>query len=118
MVKGELGNRKKVAPAIRRESNVGRGENREEVVLPCANRSLSAIGAVVERRHTLEFDGGLGGLKERDQVSRDFIVEAEVSERMRKRRKELSDRAIGNEVRRRCARLKRDIVNIVEVQNN
>ena len=118
MVKGEFGNRKKVAPTIRRESNVGRGENREEVVLPCANRSLSAVGAVVERRHTLEFDGGLGGLKERNQISGDFIVEAEVSERMRKRRKELSDRAIGSEVRRRCARLKRDIVNIIKVQNN
>ena len=37
---------------------------------------------------------------------------------MRKRRKELGDRAIGNEVRRRCARLKRDIVNIIKVQNN
>ena len=36
MVKGEFGNRKKVAPTIRRESNVGRGENRKEVVLPCA----------------------------------------------------------------------------------
>ena len=118
MVKGEFGNRKKVAPTIRRESNVGRGENREEVVLPCANRSLSAVGAVVERRHTLEFDGGLGGLKERNQISGDFIVEAEVSERMRQRRKELSDRAIGSEVGRRGARLKRDIVNVVTVQNN
>ena len=62
--------------------------------------------------------GGLGGLKERNQISGDFIVEAEVSERMRKRRKELSDRAIGSEVRRRCARLKGDIVNIIKVQNN
>jgi hypothetical protein len=97
---------------------VGRRENREEVVLPCANSALSAVGAVVERWHTLEFDGGLGGLKERNQISGDFIVEAEVSERMRKRRKELSDRAIGSEVRRRCARLKRDIVNIIKVQNN
>jgi len=97
---------------------VGRGENREEVVLPCANGAFSAVGAVVERRHALEFDGGLGGLKERDQISRDFIVEAEVSERMRKRRKELSDRAIGSEIRRRGARLKRDKVNVIEVQNN
>ena len=37
---------------------------------------------------------------------------------MRKRRKELSDRAIGSEVRRRCARLKRDKVNIIKVKNN
>ena len=37
---------------------------------------------------------------------------------MRKRRKELGDRAIGGEVRRRGARLKRDIVNVVKVQNN
>ena len=96
---------------------MGRGENREEVVLPCANRSLSAVGAVVERRHTLEFDGGLGGLKERNQISGDFIVEAEVSERMRKRSKELCDRAIGSEIRRRGARLKRDKVNVVEMKN-
>jgi hypothetical protein len=34
---------------------------------------------VVERRHALEFDGGLGGLKERDKISGDFIVEAEVT---------------------------------------
>jgi len=37
---------------------------------------------------------------------------------MRKRRKELGDRAIGSEARRRCARLKRDIVYIITVQNN
>jgi hypothetical protein len=34
---------------------------------------------VVERRHALEFDGGLRGLKERDKISGDFIVEAEVT---------------------------------------
>ena len=76
---------------------MGRRENREEVVLPCANGSLRSVGAVVEGRHALIFDWGLGGLEERNEISGDFIVEADVSERMRKRRKELCDRAIGSE---------------------
>ena len=80
MVKGEFGNRKKVAPAIRRESNVGRGENREEVVLPCANGSLRSVGAVVEGRNALIFDRGLGGLEEGSEISGYFIVEADVNE--------------------------------------
>ncbi len=40
-----------------------------------------------------------------------------MGERMGKRRKGLCDRAIGREIRRRCARLKRDKVNVVEVKN-
>jgi hypothetical protein len=99
---------------------VGRGENREEVVLPCANGSLRSVGAVVEGWNALIFDRGLGGLEEGSEISGDFIVKADVSERMRKRRKELGDRAIGSEIRRRDARLKRDKdkVNVIEVQNN
>ena len=97
---------------------MGRGENREEVVLPCANGALRSVGAVVEGRNALIFDRGLGGLEEGNEISGDFIVKADVSERMRKRRKELGDRAIGSEIRRRGARLKRDKVNVIEVQNN
>jgi hypothetical protein len=37
--------------------------------------------------------------------------------RSKKRRKELCDRAIGSEVRRRGARHKRDKVNVVEMNN-
>ena len=40
-----------------------------------------------------------------------------MGERMEKRRKELCDRAISSEIRRRCARLKRDKVNVVAVKN-
>jgi hypothetical protein len=97
---------------------VSRGENREEVVLPCVNGSLRSVGAVVEGRNALIFDRGLGGLEEGSEISGDFVVKANVSERMRKRRKELCDRAIGSEVRRRGARLKRDKVNVVEMKNN
>ncbi len=97
---------------------MGRGENREEVVLPCANGSLRSVDAVVEGRNALIFDQGLGGLEEGSEISGDFIVKADVSERMRKGRKELGDRAIGSEIRRRGTRLKRDKVNVIEVQNN
>ena len=118
MVECQFGNGKKVAPTIGRESDVGRGENREEVVLPCANGSLRLVGAVVEGRNALIFDRGLGGLEEGSEISGDFVVKADVSERMRKkRRKELCDRAIGSEIRRRGARLKRDKVNVVEMKN-
>ncbi len=96
---------------------MGRGENREEVVLPCANGSLRLVGAVVKGRNTLIFDRGFGGLEEGSEISRDFVIKADVSERMRKRRKELCDRAIGSEIRRRGERLKRDKVNVVEMKN-
>ncbi len=79
MVEGQFGNGKKVAPTIGRESDVGRGENREEVVFPCANGSLRSVGAVVEGRYALIFDWGLGGLEERNEISGDFIVEADES---------------------------------------
>ena len=88
------------------------------MILPCANGPLCLVGAVIKRRDTLIFDRGLGGLEEGSEISGDFIVKADVSERMRKRRKELGDRAIGSEIRRRGARLKRDKVNVIEVQNN
>ncbi len=54
-------------------------------------------------------------MEEGSEISGDFIVKADVSERMRKRRKELGDRSIGSEIRRRGARLKRDKVNVIEV---
>ena len=57
------------------------------------------------------------GDKVSGEVRGDFVVKADVGERMGKRRKELGDRAIGSEIGRRCARLKRDKVNVVEVKN-
>ncbi len=53
------------------------------MVLPRANGSLRSVGAVIEGRNALIFDWGLGGLEEGSEISRDFIVKADVSERMR-----------------------------------
>ncbi len=43
---------------------MGRGENRNEVILPCPNRSFRFVSAMIVRRDTLKVDAGLGGLKE------------------------------------------------------
>ncbi len=69
---------------------MGRGENREEVVLPCANGSLRSVGVMVEGRNALIFDRGLGGLEEGSEISGGFIVKANVSERMRREEKNLA----------------------------
>jgi hypothetical protein len=56
-------------------------------------------------------------LEEGSEIRRDFVVKTNVSERMRERRKELCDRAVSSEIRRRGARHKRDKVYIVEMND-
>ena len=53
---------------------MGRGENRNKVILPCPNRSFRFVSAMIVRRDTLIKDGGLGGLEEGNEVSGNFVV--------------------------------------------
>ena len=57
-------------------------------------------------------------MEEGSEIRRDFIVKTDVSERMRERRKELCDRAISSEIRRRGTRHEGDKVDIIEVNND
>ena len=53
---------------------MGRGEDREEVVLPCPNRSFRFVSAMIVRRDTLIVDAGLGGLEEGSELNGYFVI--------------------------------------------
>ena len=57
---------------------MGRGEDREEVVLPCPNRSFRFVSAMIVRRDTLIVDAGLGGLEEGSELNRYFVIDLNV----------------------------------------
>ena len=59
MVKGKFSGGKQFRPTVRGESNVGRRENRNKVVLSCLNGTLSFVGPMDERGNVLEGDRGL-----------------------------------------------------------
>jgi hypothetical protein len=77
-VEGYFGGGEKVTPAIRGKGDVGRGEDRKKMILPCPNRSFRFVSAMIVRRDTLIMDGGLGGLEEGSEVSGNFVVNLDV----------------------------------------
>jgi hypothetical protein len=54
VVKGKFGGGKQFWPTVRRESDVGRRENRDKVVLSCLNGTLSFVGPMNVRGNVLE----------------------------------------------------------------
>jgi hypothetical protein len=77
-VEGQLGGGEKVTSAIKGESDVRRGEDREEVILSSPNRSFRFVGAMIVWRDTLKVDAGLGGLEEGSELRRDFVIDLNV----------------------------------------
>ncbi len=69
---------KQSRPTIGGERNVGSRQHRQEMILGCADGTLSGVGTVLEGRHMLE--GYMLGLKEGGERDRGLIVKNKVGD--------------------------------------
>ncbi len=112
MVKRQFSGGKQFRPTVRGESNEGRRENGNEVVLSCLHSALSFVGPMDEGGNLLEGKRGLLAAEQGGKVRGSFVVQDKESERVQKAGKEFQDRLKRTHIGSRMARLHGYIPNV------